>query len=100
VDYEHLVDTLLRAKFKWVLCGYPHAVLHRLGKPIWTRDMQLLGVRMKQVQEDRSECLWSNFSPEVDIQMSLCCPGRGPNVRMQCAAYLPLASRQSGQVIL
>ena len=27
--------------------------------------MQLLGVRMKQVQEDRSECLWSNFSPEI-----------------------------------
>jgi site-specific DNA-adenine methylase len=44
VDYEHLVDTLLRAKFRWLLCGYLHPVLHRLGKPIWARDMQLLCV--------------------------------------------------------
>lgn len=66
VDYEQLVDVLLRARFKWILCGYLHPVLHRLGKPIWARDMQLLGVRMKVCKEDRTECLWSNFSPEVD----------------------------------
>jgi hypothetical protein len=65
VDYERLVDVLLRAKFRWLLCGYPHPVLHRLGKPIWGRDMQLLCVHIKAGQEDRSECLWSNFSPEI-----------------------------------
>ena len=66
VDYESLVDLLLRARFRWVLCGYLHPVLHRLGKPIWARDIQLLGVRMKVCQEDRTECLWANFTPEVD----------------------------------
>jgi site-specific DNA-adenine methylase len=65
VDYEQLVDTLLRAKFKWILCGYLHPVLHRLGSPIWARDMQLLCVHIKAGQEDRTECLWSNFSPEI-----------------------------------
>jgi site-specific DNA-adenine methylase len=52
VDHESLVDLLLRARFRWVLCGYLHPVLHRLGKPIWARDIQLLGVRMKVCQED------------------------------------------------
>ena len=65
VDYEKLVDVLLKAKFKWLLCGYPHPVLHRLGAPIWARDMQLLCVRIKQGQEDRTECLWVNYSPET-----------------------------------
>jgi hypothetical protein len=65
VDYERLVDVLLRAKFRWLLCGYPHPVLHRLGKPIWARDIQLLCVHIKAGQEDRTECLWSNFSPEI-----------------------------------
>jgi site-specific DNA-adenine methylase len=65
VDYERLVDVLLRAKFRWLLCGYPHPVLHRLGKPIWARDMQLLCVHIKSGQEDRTECLWSNFSPQI-----------------------------------
>jgi hypothetical protein len=30
VDYDQLVDTLLHAKFRWLLCG---PALHRLGKP-------------------------------------------------------------------
>jgi site-specific DNA-adenine methylase len=64
VGYEQLVDVLLKAKFRWLLCGYLHPLLHRLGKPIWARDMQLLCVRIKQGQEDRTECLWSNFTPE------------------------------------
>jgi site-specific DNA-adenine methylase len=66
VDYEKLVDVLLKARFKWLFCGYPHPLLHRLGKPIWARDMQLLCVRMKVGPEDRNECLWANYSPEVD----------------------------------
>ena len=41
VDYESLVDLLLRARFKWVLCGYPHPVLCRLGKSFWARDVNL-----------------------------------------------------------
>jgi site-specific DNA-adenine methylase len=66
VDYEELVDVLLKAKFKWLLCGYAHPALRRLGSPIWARDMQLLCVRMKAGHEDRNECLWANYSPEVD----------------------------------
>jgi hypothetical protein len=58
VDYEALVDLLLRARFKWVLCGYPHPVLCRLGKPFWARDVNLLCIRGKQ--EPRTECLWRN----------------------------------------
>lgn len=65
VDYEALVDLLLRAKFRWILCGYPHPVLCRLGKPFWARDVNLLCIRGKQ--EPRTECLWRNF----DNQQSL-----------------------------
>jgi modification methylase len=66
IDYEQLVDVLLKAKFRWLLCGYPHPLLHRLGKPIYARDMQLLCVRIKAGPEERNECVWANFTPEVD----------------------------------
>ncbi len=65
VNYEQLVDVLLRAKFRWLLCGYLHPTLQRLGSPLWARDMQLLCVRIKAGQEDRTECLWANYSPEI-----------------------------------
>lgn len=71
MDYEALVDLLLRAKFRWLLCGYLHAVLHRLGEPIWAQDVQLLCVRVEQGQEDRTECLWSNFSPQIGTRCSV-----------------------------
>jgi hypothetical protein len=62
VDYESLVDLLLRAKFRWVLCNYPHPVLCRLGPPFWARDLQsVLGMGD---QQPRAECLWANFSPQ------------------------------------
>ena len=64
VNYEQLVDVLLDAKFRWLLCGYPHPMLHRLGAPIWARQMQLLCVRVKPGGEERSECIWTNFDPE------------------------------------
>jgi len=66
VDYEQLVDVLLSLKCKWLLCGYPHPILHRLGAPIWARDMQLLCVRVKHGGEERSECVWTNFDPETE----------------------------------
>jgi len=59
VDYNDLVDTLLRAKFRWVLCGYLHPLLCRLGEPFWAKDVKLLCVRGED--EPRTECLWSNF---------------------------------------
>jgi hypothetical protein len=65
IDYEKVIDVLLKAKFRWLLCGYPHPLLHRLGRPIWARDMQLLCVRIKAGPEDRNECLWANYSPEI-----------------------------------
>jgi hypothetical protein len=42
VDYESLVDLLLRAKCRWILCGYLHPLLCRLGDPFWASDVQLL----------------------------------------------------------
>jgi len=63
VDYDALVDVLLGARFRWILCGYPHPLLHRLGEPIWARDMDLLCVRMKNGKEQRNECVWANFAP-------------------------------------
>jgi hypothetical protein len=61
LDYESLVDLLLRAKFRWILCGYPHPLLCRLGKPFWARDVRFLCVRNTYHQEERTECLWTNF---------------------------------------
>jgi len=59
VDYDELVDTLLRARFRWVMCGYLHPLLCPLGEPFWAKDVKLLCVRGEE--EGRTECLWSNF---------------------------------------
>jgi site-specific DNA-methyltransferase (adenine-specific) len=59
VDYDALVETLLRAKFRWVLCGYLHPLLCPIGEPFWAKDVKLLCVRGEE--EGRTECLWSNF---------------------------------------
>lgn len=75
VDYERLVDVLLRAKFRWILCGYLHPVLHRLGNPIWARDLQVLCVREQRGRDERTECLWSNFSPDKSKRHYLLPPG-------------------------
>ena len=64
LDYESLVDLLLRAKFRWILCGYPHPLLCRLGKPFWARDVRFLCVRNTYHQEERTECLWANFAQD------------------------------------
>jgi hypothetical protein len=64
VDYESLVDLLLQAKFRWVLCGYVHPLLCRLGDPFWASDVRLL-CNAHGENESRTECLWSNFVPEV-----------------------------------
>jgi site-specific DNA-adenine methylase len=69
VNYEELVDILLKAKFRWVLCGYLHPVLHRLGTPFWARDVQLLCNR--DYQQRRTECLWRNFSDDNGARHSL-----------------------------
>jgi hypothetical protein len=60
LNHEELVDILLRAKFRWLLSGYPHPVLHRLGDPFWAKEVKLLSIRGEQ--EPRTECLWSNFA--------------------------------------
>src|ERR1035441_6871913 len=65
LDYESLVDLLLRAKFRWILCGYPHPLLCRLGKPFWARDVNLLCIRGQQ--EPRTECLWRNFADQQNL---------------------------------
>jgi hypothetical protein len=64
VDYDKLVSLLLKSRFRWVLCAYPDPVFHRLGNPVWAKDVPLLCVRMKAGSEERSECVWANFTPE------------------------------------
>jgi site-specific DNA-adenine methylase len=59
LNYEELVDALLSARFRWVLCGYLHPALHRLGRPIWARDVQLITVPPDD-RDSRTECLWSS----------------------------------------
>jgi hypothetical protein len=88
VNYEKLVDVLLKAKFKWLFCGYPHPLLHRLGSPIWAKDMELLCVRIKAGSEARNECLWANYSPEVDEGRRLL----PPSVRGQIRSIADAAS--------
>jgi modification methylase len=88
VDYEQLVDVLLRARFKWILCGYPTAVLNRLGSPIWARDMQLLCVRGKSGGEERNECVWANFTPEIDKAKRIL----PPSVKGQIRTFADAAS--------
>jgi D12 class N6 adenine-specific DNA methyltransferase len=72
VGYEALVDLLLRARFRWILCGYPHPVLCRLGKPFWARDVNLLCIRGKQ--EPRTECLWRNPKDQKNLAKSYLLP--------------------------
>jgi hypothetical protein len=69
VDYVTLVDLLLKAKFRWVMCGYIHPALHRLGEPVCATDVRFLYFpdnkeSRKYGEERRLECLWSNFTSE------------------------------------
>jgi hypothetical protein len=64
LDYESLVDLLLGAKFRWILCGYPHPTLCRLGDPFWARDVRLL-CNSQARGERRTECLWGNLISKV-----------------------------------
>jgi site-specific DNA-methyltransferase (adenine-specific) len=66
VDYDELVETLLRARFRWMMCGYLHPLLCRLGEPFWAKDVKLLCVRGEE--EGRTECLWSNFRVRAKSQ--------------------------------
>jgi hypothetical protein len=50
--------------------------------------MQLLCVRIKAGPEDRNECLWANYSPEVDKAQRL----RPPSVRGQIRSITDAAS--------
>jgi D12 class N6 adenine-specific DNA methyltransferase len=66
VDYHELVDLLLRAKFRWVLCGYLHPALHRLGNPSWAKDVRFLCPRREEAR--RTECLWTNLADDVAVK--------------------------------
>jgi site-specific DNA-adenine methylase len=66
VDYEQLVDTLLHARFRWLLCGYLHPALQRLGNPFWAKEIRFLYFSNREErkfgEERRIECLWRNYS--------------------------------------
>jgi hypothetical protein len=88
INYEALVDLLCRAKFRWVLCGYPHPVLCRLGQPFWARDLQfVLPIRE---DEPRTECLWANFTTDIDKSRRVLPPSVKGQIRsIADAASLP-----------
>ena len=69
LNHEELVDALLRAKYRWVLSGYLHPILCRLGDPFWAKDVKLLSIGREQ--EPRTECLWSNFASGISQRRSL-----------------------------
>lgn len=59
-DFAGMVQTLVNAKFKWMLTEYKQDFyLKAFGKPYWTKDVQLacdgIGTRT------RTECVWRNF---------------------------------------
>jgi site-specific DNA-adenine methylase len=87
VDYEQLVDTLLQAKFRWLLCGYVHPALHRLGNPFWAKEVRFLYFTDREVrkfgEERRIECLWRNFSDDQPIKRYTLPPILHPRVRIQ-----------------
>jgi hypothetical protein len=56
IDYNDLVDTLLRARYRWFLCGYAHAALERLGEPFWAND-NVRFLYFDGKEERRTECL-------------------------------------------
>ena len=89
LDYESLVDLLLRAKFRWILSGYPHPLLCRLGKPFWARDVRFLCVRNTYHQEERTECLWTNFVPGETKRRHLL-PPSAADKGGGCCPMLPL----------
>jgi len=66
VNYHELVDLLLRAKFRWVLCGYLHPALQRLGNPCWAKDVRFLYLRGEEAR--RTECLWTNRPDDVAVK--------------------------------
>ena len=72
IDYPELIDTLLSAKFRWLLCGYQHPALQRLGKPCWAKEVRFLYFTDREgrkMEEDRRiECLWGNSSSNQPIK--------------------------------
>ncbi len=89
VDYVELVDTLLRAKFRWALCGYAHPAWRRLGHPSWAQDVRFLyfpnAQGRKCREERRIECVWTNYRGERSAK-SFLPPPLLPQLRIQDGA--------------
>ncbi len=91
VDYVALVDTLLSAKFRWVLCGYIHPALHRLGEPACATDVRFLYFPDKKDgrkygEERRIECLWTNYAPDKKVKRHPLPTGLRASIRIQTDA--------------
>jgi hypothetical protein len=87
VDYDDLVDTLLSAKFRWLLCGYVHPALQRLGKPCWATEKRFLYFTDREErkfgEERRVECLWKNYSDDPVTKRHALPPVLRPRLRIQ-----------------
>lgn len=87
VDYDQLVDTLLHAKFRWLLCGYVHPALHRLGNPFWAKEVRFLYFTDKQerkfAEERRIECLWKHYPRDDTTKRHALPPVLRPRLRIQ-----------------
>jgi hypothetical protein len=60
LDHKKLIMSLKYAKFRWLLCEYPHPVyLKTFGKPFWSRNVHS---RMHpRGDSKRTECMWKNY---------------------------------------
>ena len=90
VDYDDLVDALLRAKFRWLLCGYVHPALQRLGNPFWAKEMRFLYFTDREErkfgEERRIECLWRNYTDDQAVKRHALPAVLRPRLRIQDAA--------------
>lgn len=90
VDYVELVDTLLSARFRWLVCGYVHPALHRLGDPFWAKEVRFLYFTDREErkfgEERRIECLWRNYSGDQAIKRHALPPVLRPQLKVQDTA--------------
>jgi len=59
LDHKRLIIWLKHAKFRWLLCEYPHSVcIKTFGKPFWTQNVHRFA---HQNGGRRTECMWKNY---------------------------------------
>jgi len=61
-DHKGMVDTLLKAKCKWMLSEYANPLyIEAFGQPLTTFNSQLSVSNLSKVSATRIECIWGNY---------------------------------------